>query len=183
MNSSFKKLAFLITATLLIGAGCSSATAKTPVQLTPGFAWYENKDDGFKIQSPSDWETKEFKGETVPVQFYSPQEGETDTFRENLNVTFGSKLAESASLDDIVNSLKENIKNFKLEKSETVGNTKVITYTTTLEKGETKYDLKIRQTFIPGSLYQYILTYTASADGFDRFSNKTATMEKSFQEI
>lgn len=190
MTTAAKKFSFLLSAALLLGAGCSpSDTSKNtnPEPLASGFAWYETKDDGFAIQHSADWEVKETKGENTPVQFYSLSEGESDTFRENLNVTLGSKLAGTASIEDIVATLEANVTNFKLEKTETgknaLGDTKTITYNALLKKGDTENKLRIRQTFIPGSSHHFILTYTGVGAGFDRFVDTAVFMEKSFREI
>jgi hypothetical protein len=94
------------------------------------FLTYGSSVYGFKIQYPSTWETIEFSGEVeegnrkIIVNFVSPLENPSDTFREYLIIERGPVEPQSgASLRSSVNTyitLLKSLPNFKLIESNTV---------------------------------------------------------------
>jgi eukaryotic-like serine/threonine-protein kinase len=103
---------------------CSQYAAALTVT-SRNFLTYDSPIYGFKIQYPSDWEKIEFSGveegnRKIIVNFVSPLEGPSDTFREYFIIERGFVKTPTRSLDSSVNTYISSLKslpNFKLIES------------------------------------------------------------------
>lgn len=76
---------------VIFGLGLNGCAPKEPDR-------YYNKDEGFSIKLPNEWEKKEgFMGTTIVT--WSPQESSADQFRENVNVAV-EELPKALSLEE-----------------------------------------------------------------------------------
>ena len=185
----------LISLLVFVGGSCGSTPTTPPAESTksessllPGFSLYENKDFNFSMQYPSDWRKEEAGGE-IKVQFFSPVENEEDTFSENLNVVI-STLPKQMSFEQFVtinlDQIKQGLLNFKSieTKDETLpaGKARSLIFTGIYGK-ETDPTLKWRQTFIVSGSKIYVISYTASPDGYDKQLDTAVKMVNSLREI
>jgi eukaryotic-like serine/threonine-protein kinase len=119
--------AFYYLLLLSVGTNISSQYALGRVMISKTFLTYESPEYGFKIQFPSDWEKIEFSGEVeeahrkIIVNFVSPSEAASDTFREYFIIERGTidlraTLPVQYDVNTYVNRLK-SLPNFKLIES------------------------------------------------------------------
>jgi eukaryotic-like serine/threonine-protein kinase len=108
----------------------SSQHAAGLAMTSNNFLTYESPVYGFKIQYPSDWERIEFSREVeegnrkIIVNFLSPLESPSDTFREYFIIERGTLESHTAlplqsSVNTYITSLK-SLPNFKIIESNTV---------------------------------------------------------------
>ena len=175
----------LFSLLLLVGGSCSPKPANdtTPAKESPpsaetailsGFKLYTNNDFNFSIQYPQDWEMDEPGGD-IKVQFYSPQENDDDSFKENVNVIVSS-LPANVTFDQYVDAnlkqLQGGLKDFKMENSKDenlpVGKAKTLTVSGIFD--EEVGTLKWRQTYaLSGGSKLFVITYTGAASNFDKY--------------
>ena len=103
--------------------------------LTSSFVTYENSNYRFKIQYPSNWEKVEFSpgikesGRSIIVNFISPQETFSDSFREYLIIEVQDHPSNAISLDrytsQLIDTYKKSLPRFAVIES----NTSTATYT------------------------------------------------------
>src|SRR5919198_5040421 len=88
-------LAFYYLLLFSVAMNFSSQYAVGQTMISKNFLTYESPVYGFEIQYPSDWEKIEFSGDIeeghrkIIVNFISPSEGASDTFREYLIIERG----------------------------------------------------------------------------------------------
>jgi serine/threonine-protein kinase len=151
-------LALIVFSNVLYAANQSSKT-------------YINKNYGFKISYPSDWESRE-KVMNAEVIFLAPPEDAVDQFRENVSVGVISIPVET-DLETVKNAtiqqLENMVTNFNLvaEKPVTwLGNSAyAIVYTGTMGN----YQLQWQQIFTIVGDTAYVLTYTAETKSYNKF--------------
>ena len=120
-------LAIYYVLLLSVATSFSSQYVLGETMISKSFLIYESPAYGFKIQYPSGWEKIEFSGgieeshRKIIVNFVSPLEGASDTFREYFIIEVGTvesrpTLFVQYSFNAYVNSLK-SLPNFKLIES------------------------------------------------------------------
>jgi hypothetical protein len=120
-------LAFYYLLLFSVAMNFSSQYAVGQTMISKNFLTYESPVYGFEIQYPSDWEKIEFSGDVeeghrkIIVNFVSPSEGASDTFREYFiiesgNVESRATLPVQYSINSYITSLK-SLPNFKLIES------------------------------------------------------------------
>ncbi|HZA06720.1 MAG TPA: PsbP-related protein [Nitrososphaeraceae archaeon] len=110
----------------LASAILSTQYVVAEVTTSRNFITYENRANGFKIGYPSNWEKLEFSGDVeeghrkMIVNFISPSESPSDTFREYLiiEISTGSGLSIQYHINSYLISL-ESLPNFKIVESST----------------------------------------------------------------
>jgi hypothetical protein len=132
-NSVASSLYFVITlfiiASYYLTMNFSTQNAVGQMIGSKNFLIYESTTYGFKIEYPTDWEKIEFSGDIeeahrkIIVNFVSPLEGASDTFREYLIIERGivgsqSPLSFQYAINAYLASLK-SLPNYKLVESNT----------------------------------------------------------------
>jgi serine/threonine-protein kinase len=176
---------------ILVFSGCltTNETQPTKENLTDyaigdqeTFTLYSTED--YTIQYPSDWNTTIIAGTGIPG-FLSPLEGESDDFRENVNVVFVDlPNKQIITLEDLIvaeeDVSRKLITDYKLissEKTTVNGNN---AYKRTITSRQGKYVLKQQQIIILRDNREYVLTYSATPSGYDRFYKTAGKIMYSF---
>ena len=183
-------LYYLLLSTAVINFSSQHAIAQTAHP--KNFLTYESSTYGFRIQYPADWDKIEFSqgveeaNRKIIVNFISPSEGPSDTFREYLIIEMGSigSLAQSSyqyAMSGYLGSI-ESLPNFKLLESSTlsVANTPaqklVYTYSNP-EVGVTK----TMDVLVTKNEKLYLLSFNSDADKYDKFLPTVQKIISSFQ--
>lgn len=150
------------------------------------FSTYENPNYGIKIKYPQDWDKQENPNIITKevVEFISPKENETDTFREKLIITF-EDLSSPLSLEEYTNLSKQEIsqqnRNAKIanegEFTLAARNAYQVVYT----YSDGKYNFKNMEVWTLKNSKAYSITYLAESNKYDSFLNTAKTMIKSLQ--
>ncbi len=175
-----------------VATNFSSQSAAALPMTSKNFLTYESLPYGFKIQYPSDWERTEFSGEVeeanrkIIVNFLSPLEGQSDTFREYFIIERGSLESHNGStLQSSVNAYITSLKslpNFKLVESNMISFTQslaqkfVYTYSNP-EVGVTK----TMDILIIKNNKLYVLSFNSDAVKYDNYLPTIQQMLDSFR--
>jgi len=152
-------------------------------QVDEEFLTYENPIKQVSIQYPSDWEPRPAGFGTV-IGFFSPLEGDSDQFSENLNIGVQPLLRPMTLdeiIDDTVSTLEKQTTDFKL-----------ITVEQTILANQTArkmvYQLTSEELHLMGEIFvtikdhkQYYLTFGAESENFARYLPIVEKMVESFQ--
>lgn len=199
-HKRYHRLSFafgLASLLILAGGGCGSTPTATtpptePIQTSvntviSGFSLYENKDFNFSIQYPQNWDMTEPGGD-IKVQFYSPQENEDDTFKENVNVIVSSlpaKVTFDQYVDANLKQLQGGLKDFKMESSKEenlpVGKAKSLTFTGIFD--EEVGTLKWRQTYALSGNKLFVISYTGAVNNFDKYLPEAIKMNTTLNNV
>ncbi len=150
---------------------------------------YKNRDFGFEMKYPSDWEKSEGQMGTC-IMFFAPIDLTNPTFRSNLNVGV-QDLSILPGVHDLqsfyelnVAQMKQLFKKFKiLEKASSatidgnIGYQMVYTY----KQGKKPY--KIKQIWTIKNNKAYIITYTSNPKAFSKYIGTAEQIMNSFKFI
>lgn len=169
-----KKITILLILSILL-VGCvqeenptTSTSQKTTTTIAQGMKEYIDYKQGFSLQYPAGWKTKEnVEGSTV--LFVSPEE---DEFLENINVYVGKSKLSGSSLDELTqvmkNQVREKIGNdteIQEAEAEIAGKkAKEITYAGKKQGRE----LKWKQAYTLVGEKIIIITYTAEKTDYEK---------------
>lgn len=172
-----KNVLMVFSLLLALSCGCLSAGE-------PKFLLYKNQEHHFSLEYANGWEKIEQEDNPV-VAFYSPKEGDEDTFLENLNVGV-EDLSDYPDLTlgeycDVANGLIQNATaDYQLvsKNGAVVGSNPAIQYVFTGKIRDR--DLKVMQMITLKNQRAYVLTYNAEPDKYSTFSGDVEMMVDSF---
>jgi len=165
-----------IAAWVLLGGAPRATPAEEPDR-------YTNKEKGFSIKFPADWERKEGMMGTA-VLALSPQEGTADQFRVNVNVTI-EDLPKTLSLDEYVAAALGALRKVltDLEEHENsamnVAGTPAKRLIFSHRMGAIK--VKAMQCVLVKGTRGYVITCSAAPDQFDNYRPKFDEIVQSFR--
>lgn len=174
MNSLPKVLKVL----LLIFAANTLALGQTqpdkPANTTQnGTAWKSLKDDQFEIKYPSDWTADESGMMGTHFILFSPLSGETDQFKENVNLLVQDLTGYDLTLDAYVelseNQIKTMITDGKIFLSERIKAENAAYHKVIYSGIQGEFDLKFEQFYWVRNNTAYILTLTCENDQFEAY--------------
>jgi len=139
-------------------------------------AIFTDKENGFTIDFPEDWEYKE-KMNGTDVMCFSPQEGMTDKFRENLSVSHEDLSSiKSLTLDKYVELSEANMKKVVTDYKrlslvdKKIGGIPAKEFIYTFKMGN--YTIKGRLCLLIKGGTGYIITGTATDSTFDKYQKQ-----------
>jgi eukaryotic-like serine/threonine-protein kinase len=173
------KTLFTLTLLLLIAADSKPKTDFSKVQVPADFKSYNSTREKFDIKYPPTWRLEE---KEEAVFFFSPREGEQDTFLENINLR--ADPAEGLKITDLPEAFKaeinkqfQNVKFDKFDRATIDGHDAYFTtYTATFQNTNMKW----AQLITIARDKVFTLTFTADPTTFEKY---WPTAEQTFASV
>jgi hypothetical protein len=186
---------------LLLGAGCAGKTPETqsettepkttPSEEAAGDAMetsllpYTNADHGITLQYPKTWQKDDREGDAPFVMFFSPQDGDDDLFRENLNLIVadldGFEVSLKEYLDANIEQIETGIQGYNSLEIKLVSIAGTDAYRTT-------YTGTMEDTFVTWTQWYllkdgkaYVLTYSGFENGYNKHLKAAENMIDSLE--
>jgi len=165
-----------IVAWVLLGGAPRATAAEEPNR-------YTNKDKGFSITFPADWERKEGQMGTI-VLALSPQEGPADQFRENVNVTI-EDLPKTLSSDEYVEAclgtLRKVLTDLQEHENSAMNVADAPAKRLIFSHRMDAVKVKAMQCVLVKGTRGYVITCSAAPDQFDTYRPKFDEIVQSFR--
>lgn len=165
---------FLLLATML-----SAVSAQTT-----NVEWKEYKGEKFRIQYPATWQPDASKTMGADLFLFTPLEGQTDDFRENVNIIIQDLTGQHIDLAKYKEITDQQLKNLAndLEVYESVlenaGGSQSYRVSYSMKQG--KYHLRvISRCYIKGEK-AYLATFTSEVDAFHQYAAVAVDVLKTF---
>lgn len=197
MKLKFQGQMIVVSTLMLIISGCASTNPTTPTSQTPTepkttmipatYKAYETIDKGAVISYPSDWEVDTHNPKTI-AQIYSPYEGPTDTFQENLNIVSFDLSQYNTTIEEIFEYSRSEVAEFKnyheIETSDMTidGNPgKKLVYTASVSDGAQIVNLKFLQAITLKNKRSFVVTCTFKENSFEKYVGICQSMIQSMK--
>jgi hypothetical protein len=152
---------------------------------SPQNNWSTLSNGEYSIQYPSDWELNESGMMGTTFIFLSPVEGETDQFRENVNMVVQDLNGEKVTMDQFVEvttkQLQNMINDVNIQYSERVEKNGDEFHRMIYTGTQGVYNLKLEQYYFLKNGKFYVLTLTTEIVTFKKFSEIGERILDSFQ--
>lgn len=181
-NKSFRKVVFLAIVLLSGSVFLSQSIYAGDSATAVASGKYTNKEKGFSITFPKNWETKEGIAGAV-VASLSPRESDSDNFRENVNIVIEDLPKDLTSEEyyqaGIVNLRK--VPEFKEEqKGKMTVDGKEAVWLIASHKSS-NVSAKMIQYYVVKGKRAYVITGTALADTFAKYKPQFDQIAQSFK--
>lgn len=180
-----KRMLYLINAVLIFNLFACAQQVEEVKKETAKKDWETFSDSNCEIQYPSDWEESTSGEYGTTFILYSPNEGPSDKFRENINFMIQDLQGQIKDLDAYVelseSQVETIVKNGEMITSKRENNKngehhKMIYYGT---QGD--MNLRFEQYFWVKDDKAYLLTFTSEKDAFKRIEKVSKKIVASFR--
>lgn len=137
-------------------------------------AWSTLDKPGFSIRYPGNWQMQTSENPQVALILMSPQENDSDLFRENINLLVQDLNGLNMDLNSYTklseSQISQALKKAKIDLSKRLFDPQGNEYHKLIYSGEQGgYHLKFEQLYRLHNNKAWVLTYTAVLDDFERF--------------
>ncbi len=179
---------FFFKTLIVVGlASASLATANVLPQETYSrlTEWLSVKVDGTSLKYPDNWELDDSRQLGTSLILFSPQEGDEDNFRENVNLIVQDISAYEITLEEYTELSLEQVKTV-IAKSKILENKPTtldgIKASRVVYTGQDNgMDLKFTQVFTIRNGMAYILTFTAEKEKSEKYATVADKILESFR--
>lgn len=142
-------------------------------------SWKTFSKDEYSIKYPENWKLDASGNMGTVFILFSARASETDSFRENINLTTQDFSKYTMSLDHFAqlseSQIKSVIENAKILESKKLENNGKHYYKIVYTGDQGPYTLKYKQYYFIENKKAYVLTYTSLVSTYDKY-NQVATM-------